>query len=453
MPLNDIFTVAISTTGPAPTQQGFGIPLVLGTVPGWGASQDRIRFYASLLAMTTDGIATTDPEYLAATAIFAQNPAPPTIAVGRRANKPTMRFKIQVLSAVASKKYSVFVNGVEKSFTAAAGGTDTTTTIAAGLVTAIGALAGFTVTSATDTITITATVAGNWVRISVSDPNVFLDVWQDHADPGVQADLTAILTANDTWYAIVSTFAGTTGATNTSEVGQIAAWAEANQKLYIAGMQDSRIIGASTTDIASNLKALSYARTTGWYHPDNGLFLDGGVAGKCLPLAPGSETWKFKTIAGVSVTVVTATQQTNLKSKRTNYYYSVAGLGITTEGTVYSGEYVDTIRGRDWLAARLQTRLLTLLAQRDQGALHRPGHRLVESEVRAQMSEGVAQGYLAASPAPTVSVPKAANVSLTDKQNRVLNNVLFSATLAGAIHSGAVVRRRHGVTPPPFPGA
>jgi hypothetical protein len=437
MPLSDIVTVAISTTGPAPTQQGFGIPLILGAVAGWGASVDKIRFYSSLTGMTSDGIATTDPEYLAATAIFGQNPAPPIIAIGKRFNKPTQQFKVKVLQAVNGKKYSVFVNGVEKSFTA--GGGDTTTTIATGLAAAIGTPTGFgAATSATDTVTFTASAAGNWARVSVSNPNIDLDNWQSHADNAVQTDLAAIRTQDDTWYGLVSTFAGTIGTTNTSEVGQIAAWTEANQKLYIADVMDSTILGSGTTDVSSNLKTLSYARTSGWYHPDNGAFLGAGVAGKCLPLAPGSETWKFKTIAGVATTSFTATQQTNLKNKRTNYYYSVAGIGITTEGLTFSGEYVDTIRGRDWLAARMQTRILTLLTNAKKVPYTDSGIALVEAEVRAQLSEGVAQGYLAASPSPTVTVPSASSVSSTDKTNRVLNNVNFTAVLAGAIHAANI---------------
>jgi hypothetical protein len=436
MPLNDIVTVAISTTGPAPTQQGFGIPLIFGAVAGWGASVDRIRFYTSTTAMVADGIATTDPEYLAAAAAFAQNPAPPTIAVGKRVNKPTQQFKVTVLQGVVGKRYSVFVNGVEKFFVAV----DTVlANIATGLAAAIGTPTGFGAAAAVGAVvTFTASAAGNWARVSAANPNIDLDCWQSHADNAAQAELTAIRNVDDTWYGLVSTFAGTIGATNTSEVGQIAAWTEANQKLYIAGMQDSVILSALTTDISSNLKALSYARTSGWYHQDNGVFLDAGVAGKCLPLAPGSETWKFKTIAGVPVQTFTATQQANLKTKRTNYYYSVAGIGITTEGYVSSGEFVDTIRGRDWLAARLQTRILTLLLNAKKVPYTDQGIALVESEVRAQLNEAVAQGYLAASPSPTVTVPLAASVSSTDKTNRVLNNVLFSAVLQGAIHSGAI---------------
>jgi hypothetical protein len=265
MPLSDIVTVAITTTGPAPTQQGFGIPLILGAVQNATYGADRIRFYTSLTGMTTDGFLTTDPEYLAAQAIFSQNPAPPQIAVGKRTNKPTQQFKIKILQGVVGKVYTAFINGVAKSFTAV----DTVVAnIATGLAAAIGTPTGFGAAAAvTDTVTFTASVAGNWCRVSVTNPNVDMDNWQSHADNAVQTELTAIRNIDDTWYGIISTFAGTIGATNTSEVGQIAAWAEANQKLYIADVQDSTIIGSGSSDVSSNLKALNYARTTAGITP------------------------------------------------------------------------------------------------------------------------------------------------------------------------------------------
>jgi len=58
----------------------------------------------------------------------------------------------------------------------------------------------------------------------------------------------------------------------------------------------------------------------------------------------------------------------------------------------------------------------------------------VEAEVRAVMVLCVNQGILAADPAPTVSVPRAADVSMIDKAARLLPDVKFEATLAGAIH-------------------
>ena len=63
------------------------------------------------------------------------------------------------------------------------------------------------------------------------------------------------------------------------------------------------------------------------------------------------------------------------------------------------------------------------------------GIGVIENDVRAQLSEGIRIGGLAADPAPIVSVPKASEVDSADKLARALRNVTFNATLAGAIHS------------------
>lgn len=451
MPLSDFLNIQISTQTPGPTQPGFGMPLVLGTVNGWGASSDKVRFYQQssyATAMVADGIATTDPEYLAATAIFSQNPAPPTIAVGRRTNKPTQQFKVTVLQAVNGKTYTVTVNGVAKSFTA--GGGDTTSTIATGLAAAIGSPAGFGAASAAvAVVTFTASAAGNWARVAPTNPNVDLDCWQSHADAGVQADLTAIANVDSSWYDILTTFGGSLGATNTSELGQIAAWAEANGKLFTGDVQDTTILGSGTTDIASNLKTLSYVRSPLMFHPDNGAFAAAAWAGSRLPYSPGSETWKFATLAGVPTTTFTATQVTNMTSKRCNYYYSV-GSPMTAEGITPSGQYIDTVRGRDALQADLQANIFRVLQNPPSAAnpanplgsvllakvpFTDAGIAVVESEVRASLRRFVNSGFLAASPEPSVSVPKASAVSAASKAARNLSPVSFSATIAGAIHA------------------
>jgi hypothetical protein len=434
MSLQDIVQVNISTTGVLPTQPGFGVPLILGVCTAWGVSTDRIRYYTGTAGMVSDGFLTTDPEYIAAAAMFAQNPAPPRIAVGRRALKPTMVFKIKVLQAVNGKRYSVFVNGVEKFFTA--GGGDTPTSIATGLAAAIGTPSGFlAATSAVDVVTLTAAAAGNWLRVSVNGYNTDLDNWQDHADPGVQTDLNAISVVDNTWYAIVSTFAGTTGGTNTSEVGQIATWAESHTKLYLADVQDSTILGAGALDIGSKLKALSYARTAPLYHPDNGMFAAGAWAGKCLPFDPGSEDWKFKLLAGVTTVALTDTQAQNADGKNVNTYQLISGVGTTGEGVVADREFIDVIRFRDWLAATMSVDIFTALTQSKKIPYTDEGAAVIETQVRQRLEVGVTVGGIARDPAYTVTVPKVATQSTADRQSRKMRNITWTAQLAGSIHS------------------
>src|SRR5713226_3343222 len=118
MPLSDFLNVSISTTGVAPTQPGFGVPLILGSAKNAATGfpvGTILKYYTGTAAMLTDGFLATDPEYLYASALFAQTPAPPQIAVGKRAtNPPTQKFTITVLMAVNGRTYTVTVNGVAK---------------------------------------------------------------------------------------------------------------------------------------------------------------------------------------------------------------------------------------------------------------------------------------------------------------------------------------------------
>jgi hypothetical protein len=446
LPLSDFLNVSITTSGPAPTQPGFGVPMILGSCKNATAAlppSAPLKYYSSTAAMLTDGFLATDPEYLYAASLLAQNPAPPQFAVGRRyTNPPTQKFVFTVLNAVVGKAYTVVVNGVPKTFVAV----DTVVNnVAIGLAAAIGTPSGFgAAVAATSTVTITASAAGNWARISALNPNVDLDCQQTHVDAGITADIANIYTYDSSgWYAVLSTYSCN------AEVAALAAWTESNGKLYVADSNDSTILGAGSSDIASTLKTSAYVRTPVWYHQDNGAALAAGVSGVNLPKTPGSETWKFITPAGVAAQTFTATQITNLTTKRANYLYTVAGINMTAEGITPSGQYIDTVRGRDWLISRIQNRIFTVLTTppsavnpaNPQGSVPLSkvpftdqGIAVVEAELRGALQEGVNNGFLAASPSPVVSVPKASAVTTQNKSTRTLAPVSFSATIAGAIH-------------------
>ena len=82
----------------------------------------------------------------------------------------------------------------------------------------------------------------------------------------------------------------------------------------------------------------------------------------------------------------------------------------------------------------MRERLANLLFQSPKVPYTDPGIAMIENEVIAQLQEGISQGYIAADPAPVVTVPAAADVDSADKSDRILRNVNFTATLQGAIH-------------------
>lgn len=435
MPLADIVTVNISVQSAQVTQAGFGVPLILSHTAAW---VERVRFYTSLTGVAAD-FATTLPEYLAAQALFAQSPAPQRIAIGRTSVDVTQRCKIKVKTVASSTVYEFKIGTATASFTSDASATNDE--IVTGLATAIenaiigGAGSNYEVTTAGSVgskyVVLTSDSPNNWNKQEVVDVNL-LSLEQDHADPGIAAALNEILLENSSWYSLVTLF------NSRAYILAVAAWAETNEKLYVVASQDTPIINDSTSiasDVAFALKDSAYARTACSYHPSNAVFFDAAWQGKCLPLDPGSETWKFKTLSGVSPTVLTGTHQQNLADKNCNYYYTVGGVNITTEGTVAAGEYIDVVRFRDWLKARMSERIFAKLINAKKIPFTDAGIAVIEAEIRAQLDEGVSVGGLASDPAYTVTVPKASAVSSGDKAARRLTGVSFTGTLAGAIHS------------------
>lgn len=98
MPLSDIAVVNVSATAAGVTRAGYGVPLIVSSTAGWS---ERTRTYASTAAVAAD-FAVNSPEYLAAQRIFAAQPAPPQIVIGRAANKPTQQFSLGVQAATAT---------------------------------------------------------------------------------------------------------------------------------------------------------------------------------------------------------------------------------------------------------------------------------------------------------------------------------------------------------------
>lgn len=191
-----------------------------------------------------------------------------------------------------------------------------------------------------------------------------------------------------------------------------------------------------TSSIAFQLFSGGFARTFLLYHQDaDDDFPECAWFGRVLPLEPGSETWKFKTLATISYSNLSTTQSQNARNKKANTYEFIGGRGITREGTVSAGEFIDIIRGVDWLTARIQEFVYSVLVNNNKVPYTNAGIAVIQAEVKRALQLGIDNNFLSSDPEPEVTVPDAASVPPTDKANRILRNVQFNATLAGAIHA------------------
>lgn len=254
--------------------------------------------------------------------------------------------------------------------------------------------------------------------------------------------LDAIKVESNAWYGMVSP------ERVLADLQEIADWAEINKKLYVISDDDPNIIG-STGDIAEYIQTNTYDYSSVIYHSTadgtiSDSFADGAWMGLMFPKDPGSATWAWKTLKGVVADDLTETEINTAEGKNCNYYVNVAGVSSTHTGQVGSGEFIDTIRGSDWLTARIQELILIPLINTDKIPYTNAGVGVVVNQVKAALGEAVDRGFVSefttdaagdTVPGWSVSAPDVSTVSVTDKANRLLPDVTFTAILAGAIHT------------------
>ena len=196
------------------------------------------------------------------------------------------------------------------------------------------------------------------------------------------------------------------------------------------------LLGIDLDDIsvAGELKSKKYRNVFSIHNPDTTTYPAAAWMGKMLPQDPGSATWAYKQLVGIPQAQLSSSTIENLRKNNVNYYIGIKDVGITFDGKVASGEYIDVTVGIDWLHVRLQERLFRLLAVNQKIPYTLKGIDLVRCEIMAQLKEAIAQGVLAADPEPQVSTPAIDEVSPTTRENRILPKVKFSGRLAGAIH-------------------
>lgn len=251
------------------------------------------------------------------------------------------------------------------------------------------------------------------------------------------AALTAMALETSDWYGL------TVGTKTLADLQEVATWTEANKKLFFVSDDDPNIIGG-VGDIAEYCDTNNLIRTAVFYHPDADLsatdpFFEMCVAAKGFTYPPGSINWALylNNLAGVSAYPLTSAERSTAIGKNCNIYESIAGIDIVYKGTVGSGEYIDIIHGTDWLETRIQSRVFGALTLNPKIPYTDAGIQCIVSEVQGALQEAVNAGLIIEAADPdrgySVSAPRAADVSLSDRAARTLSDVTFIAFYQGAI--------------------
>lgn len=440
MAIEDIVNVTISIQDRAVTRAGFGQANFLSEQ---SVFSPRIKIYNSNTDLQADDLAGADAK-LYGTKYFGQDKSPTRLYVTKKGEDlPHIQTLVFDADFVTGNDFDMDVNSA--AIGPVAFNTDHDTTMS-DIATAIAAEAGVstaTIIGGAGSRTIEITGAAidtlvaleNAITTSGATQNTATITTTQNPDEVLThvASLVEAQALNDDWYAL-------SAATRTeATVLLLAAFIESLNKIYMTASSQASILTSSTSDTASLLKALGLNRTQLGYSADEANFPEGAFLGGQLPNDAGSITWKFKPLAGIAVDdQLSADERSNVLSKNAGLYVTVGGVGITCDGKMASGRFIDTTRGIDFVQARITEEVFDLLVNSPKVPFTDDGVALIEGEVKEVLALSVDQGILAADPAPATFVPKVADVSSVDKAARTLNDVDFTATLAGAVHKTVI---------------
>lgn len=406
-------------------------------------SLPRVSTYTTASSMISDGFTSDDPLYLAAVDCFSQIPRPKQLKIGRR-QVDAVTLQIDDLSNTAPYVLSILSLASDSStttltYTFTSDADATAAEIAAGLQALIDADSNCPVDASisTNDLVLTNKEAGTAFAIILP---ASMSVKTVTAADTVAEDMAAIVREDNDWYGL--------GLTSRipADILAAAAWAESEIKLFGNSVAEAGAISASsTTDTPYLLKHNNYYRTYSFYHKDAVTdFPELANMARCFAVKPGGETWANKKLAGVSTDNLTETQYLAAKAKNCNTFESFRdSVSITQIGKVAAGEWIDVIRFRDWLQEEMQTNIFNLLINRDKVPYTDAGIAAIEGQLVKALELGQRRGGIAPTeydedgneiPGWKIDVPLAANISANTKASRILEDLTFTARLAGAIH-------------------
>lgn len=151
----------------------------------------------------------------------------------------------------------------------------------------------------------------------------------------------------------------------------------------------------------------------------------------------------------MSYDALTSTQSQAILNKNGSTFEPIRNLSITLGGKVAAGEWLDIIRGRDWLEEQIKLEVFRLQIQPTKLGYTDNDIQKIAARVAKVLDRATVNGFLApdeyiedqfgeitgVNPGYVLTVPLASSVSTNDRANRVFKPAqMFKARVAGAIH-------------------
>lgn len=167
-------------------------------------------------------------------------------------------------------------------------------------------------------------------------------------------------------------------------------------------------------------------------------YADAALVGATAGRPAGSFTYKFKTLKGVTPSVLSDAELKAIHEAGGIAYVTRAGDNITTEGKATSGQYIDITDSIDYVVQNIEYKIQKVLNTTAKVPYDDKGIALLEAATITALQEAGVNGIIAqnADGSYDYSVSFGARSATTeaDRASRVYKYGTFRFSLAGAIH-------------------
>lgn len=236
--------------------------------------------------------------------------------------------------------------------------------------------------------------------------------------------VSALNETKDEYYFLTSTVQ------DTDVVETLAEWVEAQQKMYAFSTDD--------LELAASIEDKGYDRTFFVVHEEPESYPAEGWVGRCAPEDPGSITWNYKTIAGVSTSGFDAEE---VRALNGNTYIEQHGQRHMFDGRVASGEWIDVIRSQDFLYTRIDESVFGTLLRAKKVPYTNTGIAMIEAAIEAPIKQAANNGMIAEEDGEylyEITVPRRSDTTVNDRAQRLLPDIEAVVTLSGSVHGGEI---------------
>ena len=432
--VQDLIAVSINLTPLGAQAPNLASMLIIGDSTVIDTRQ-RVRSYTSLAGVASD-FGTSAPEYFASAIFFGQNPSPSLLSIGRWAKTATSGILLggplsasqQLMSnwtTVTAGQFKIAVDGgAATNVTCGTFAAQTSLNgVAAVIQVAVRALGGayaavsciwngtqFQFTSGTTGVlsAVAPLTAGTANDISDGAYLMCTAGTDTYAVQGIAAESAiACVTLIDTtipFYFFGLNFAA---GTNNADVADsdylaVAAYVEGLAGKHLFGLTTSEAAAITNTDSTSigyQLKQLNY-NWTFYQYSINNAYASCSLFGLGVTVNyNGSNTtinfmWQIE--PGVIPESLTENASLALQTNNYNFYATYNNtLSIVQNGTVASGQFIDTVWNCAWLKGAVQTNMFNILYQNTKVAQTDAGMQQLAAGAAAACQQGVNNAMLA----------------------------------------------------------